>query len=549
MNMEQWLGSMGETAPKLPDSTRYIGARTSLSGPALVGQYVAGESKADFKDPGDFSGLEWEAPDLKQASSKGARCMEQVGLTLSKAFEAVSYAATEERATLWRMVLKEVQEPLACAVDDSATGKMAGFARERLALFVAGQMERQFNTKEQLEILHKACEQGHDGACQEEKRVRAMPQVRLARVQAICGNPATSPLVIRVPGGDKPTRPALSEISNKPPADHSPYGRPIRSAALAIDRGATCAKYYAVAKGLGHKEIVAAEIVVEAQGRGVVSLPVDIAPRIPIKEPPPPKPKGYEGTMGKPKGGILALLKDSSQFGGGLEGPPVWIHVKQETIEVKAPGEAATFKKPVSCPEDRPCLDTQGLMAMLHTLMPRGRPIYLDATPDTPWHNLATVLGSLACTLKRIGGTGSIPPIYLCPPTADVVDQIGKAPKSQPAGKKKRGAVSLHSGTPVIMGALSRQVISGTIRKHIKQVKYCYEKELVRNPSLQGKVNVKFVIAANGKVSQASIIRSTVGNKPMQACIVNAVKRIRFPPPKGGGIVIVSYPFVFRTAK
>jgi hypothetical protein len=41
---------------------------------------------------------------------------------------------------------------------------------------------------------------------------------------------------------------------------------------------------------------------------------------------------------------------------------------------------------------------------------------------------------------------------------------------------------------------------------------------------------------------------STLKNAKVETCIAQAVRRWLFPKPKGGGIVIVSYPFVLRSA-
>ena len=47
----------------------------------------------------------------------------------------------------------------------------------------------------------------------------------------------------------------------------------------------------------------------------------------------------------------------------------------------------------------------------------------------------------------------------------------------------------------------------------------------------------------------ASVLQnSTMGNARVENCIVQAVRRWEFPKPLGGGIVIVSYPFVFTPA-
>ncbi len=46
-------------------------------------------------------------------------------------------------------------------------------------------------------------------------------------------------------------------------------------------------------------------------------------------------------------------------------------------------------------------------------------------------------------------------------------------------------------------------------------------------------------------MSKASTKKSTMGNSAVESCINRRFHRFRFPEPKGGGIVIVSYPFIF----
>ena len=46
----------------------------------------------------------------------------------------------------------------------------------------------------------------------------------------------------------------------------------------------------------------------------------------------------------------------------------------------------------------------------------------------------------------------------------------------------------------------------------------------------------------------AVVQKSTMNNRNVETCIAKAVRRWLFPKPKGGGIVIVSYPFVLRAA-
>jgi metallo-beta-lactamase class B len=75
-------------------------------------------------------------------------------------------------------------------------------------------------------------------------------------------------------------------------------------------------------------------------------------------------------------------------------------------------------------------------------------------------------------------------------------------------------------------------------------VKGCYEQELSKKPDLAGRMMVQFTIAATGQVIASVLQNSTMGNARVESCAVEVVRRWQFPKPLGGGIVIVSYPFV-----
>jgi hypothetical protein len=114
-------------------------------------------------------------------------------------------------------------------------------------------------------------------------------------------------------------------------------------------------------------------------------------------------------------------------------------------------------------------------------------------------------------------------------------------------GKKGGGAPGVGRGTPIILGALDKSLIDRVVKSHLAQIRFCYERELNKNPKLFGKIVVKFVIAKNGSVSSASTKASTMKNPIVEQCLNKRFLRMRFPSPKGGGIVIVSYPFVFNS--
>jgi pSer/pThr/pTyr-binding forkhead associated (FHA) protein len=113
-------------------------------------------------------------------------------------------------------------------------------------------------------------------------------------------------------------------------------------------------------------------------------------------------------------------------------------------------------------------------------------------------------------------------------------------------GKKGEGGIGRIGGDPIILGALDKSLIDAVIKRHMNQIRYCYQRELTKNPNLGGKVVVKFVIAKDGSVSKASTKTSSMGNKTVENCINGRFMRFKFPEPKGGGIVIVSYPFIFQ---
>jgi len=102
----------------------------------------------------------------------------------------------------------------------------------------------------------------------------------------------------------------------------------------------------------------------------------------------------------------------------------------------------------------------------------------------------------------------------------------------------------IRSGAADVRGSLSREVIRRVIRRHINEVRFCYEQELNQRPDLEGRVTVRFIIAASGAVQTSMVQDTTLRNQRVESCVAGAVRRWTFPAPDGGGIVIVNYPFM-----
>ena len=113
---------------------------------------------------------------------------------------------------------------------------------------------------------------------------------------------------------------------------------------------------------------------------------------------------------------------------------------------------------------------------------------------------------------------------------------------------RRASAPQVALGEVQLRGSLDKDIIRRVVRRHLPEVRFCYEQELPKAPSLAGRVAVNFTIANTGRVAAALVQSSTLGNARAESCVVNAVRRWEFPRPMGGGIVIATYPFNFVVA-
>lgn len=92
-------------------------------------------------------------------------------------------------------------------------------------------------------------------------------------------------------------------------------------------------------------------------------------------------------------------------------------------------------------------------------------------------------------------------------------------------------------------GHLPAEVIQREVRLHQGAYRACYEDGLRRNPSLQGRVEVRFVIARDGSIQIAQDGASDLPDTAVRACVVKSFYSLSFASP--GGQVRVTYPLVF----
>jgi len=119
------------------------------------------------------------------------------------------------------------------------------------------------------------------------------------------------------------------------------------------------------------------------------------------------------------------------------------------------------------------------------------------------------------------------------------VKTAGPGAERKVKGKMKKKRPVASGGT----GMMSPQDVAKVVSRKLGAIKSCYEQALKRDPTLSGKVTIRFTISGVGRVTTARTtvneLTPAVGN-----CMVSAFKRMRFPPPEGGEVNF-EYPFMF----
>ncbi len=193
---------------------------------------------------------------------------------------------------------------------------------------------------------------------------------------------------------------------------------------------------------------------------------------------------------------------------------------------------------------------TFGITAFRHPAFPARTPLY------NTWFARAggTIAASFSTNSRTVNSTAPVPSLRSGSVGGDAeVGLGGLGTKGRGSGgsgggnfgSKGEGGIGSMGPDPVIVGALDKFLIDAVIKRNMNQIRYCYQREITKNPALGGKITVKFVIAKDGTVSSATTEASTMGSPAVEACINGRFMRFAFPEPRGGGIVIVSYPFEF----
>ncbi len=286
-----------------------------------------------------------------------------------------------------------------------------------------------------------------------------------------------------------------------------------------------------------------------------------------------PRLADFLGTVGEDPDEVplsLAVVIDGEGF--GVVGNAFALHPNIGVAIADEDGDAS-----IRVPRGEDGFDHAALGTMLARVkdeFPHEDQVTVVLDGDVPYHVVMATLDT--CRDQPAGGAGDLFPLAVITPGLGegldpglLRDDLGALESSDLGGLGGLGTrgrtgesgaaggyfgrnatgADAQGGSPIILGALDKSAISDEVRRHLAQIRYCYQRELTKQPALSGKAVVKFVIGADGMVSSAEIKETTMADPDVESCLCDVIRRMEFPEPRGGGIVIVSYPFIFKPAE
>lgn len=127
------------------------------------------------------------------------------------------------------------------------------------------------------------------------------------------------------------------------------------------------------------------------------------------------------------------------------------------------------------------------------------------------------------------GGNSSVPP----EPSAEC-----KATETPPPAPKVRKRI--YSGPPMT-NRIPPEIVQGPVRTRAACFRACYERGLVANANLAGRVEIKFVIDEDGWVRRSTMWKTDVPDETVADCLAKEFVGLSFPPPVGDKVTVV-YP-------
>jgi hypothetical protein len=122
-------------------------------------------------------------------------------------------------------------------------------------------------------------------------------------------------------------------------------------------------------------------------------------------------------------------------------------------------------------------------------------------------------------------------------PPAPAIVRKTAGPSGVTKGGGGRGGVAALQVT----GNQPKAVAETYLRGKVPSLLGCYAESRKRHPGQHGQLNLKLTMNERGAVELAEVMKSTVSDDDGQPCLVEALRRLKFPPPPGGGSSTVTF--------
>lgn len=101
------------------------------------------------------------------------------------------------------------------------------------------------------------------------------------------------------------------------------------------------------------------------------------------------------------------------------------------------------------------------------------------------------------------------------------------------------------TGSCAVAPELDAATIRRYVHRNLNKIRFCYEKELLGQPALEGTVTANFTLDGNGHVVDS---RASGVSPEVSTCVASVLSNIAFPKVAAPGIYPIKYPFTFRPA-
>lgn len=135
-------------------------------------------------------------------------------------------------------------------------------------------------------------------------------------------------------------------------------------------------------------------------------------------------------------------------------------------------------------------------------------------------------------------------------PEADVDDMGGATDAHDPLTRPADPDVvrsDMVLRTMEVSDGLDKAAVQEVMVRQAARFQYCYERELVRDPTLAGTVVAAFTIEVDGTVRQVDVSEHTLATDGVADCIRNGLLHAHFPTSRRP--VTVRYPLEFRSSQ